>query len=84
MKAGDHVIVETARGIEYGRVVLEPKEVGEDEVVHPLKKFSVWLRRKMTKEKSRTGSGRRMLLRSARKDPRAWSGNETDRCGIYL
>ena len=37
MKAGDHVIVETARGIEYGRVVLEPKEVGEDEVVHPLK-----------------------------------------------
>ena len=37
MKAGDHVIVETARGIEYSRVVLEPKEVGEDEVVHPLK-----------------------------------------------
>lgn len=37
MKAGDHVIVETARGIEYGRVVLEPKEVGEDEVIHPLK-----------------------------------------------
>ena len=37
MRAGDHVIVETARGIEYGRVVLEPKEVGEDEVVHPLK-----------------------------------------------
>ena len=37
MKVGDHAIVETARGIEYGRVVLEPKEVGEDEVVHPLK-----------------------------------------------
>ena len=37
MKAGDHVIVETARGIEYGRVVLEPKAVGEDEVGHPLK-----------------------------------------------
>ena len=37
MKAGDHVIVETARGIEYGRVVQEPKDVGEDEVVHPLK-----------------------------------------------
>ena len=37
MKAGDHVIVETARGIEYGRVVLEPKEVPEDEVIHPLK-----------------------------------------------
>lgn len=37
MKVGDHVIVETARGVEFGRVVLGPKEVGEDEVVHPLK-----------------------------------------------
>ena len=37
MKTGDHVIVETARGIEYGRVVLGPKEVREEEVVHPLK-----------------------------------------------
>lgn len=37
MKIGDHVIVETARGIEFGRVVLGPKEVGEDEVIHPLK-----------------------------------------------
>lgn len=33
----DHVIVETARGIEYGRVVIGPKEVKEEEVVHPLK-----------------------------------------------
>ena len=31
------MIVETARGVEFGRVVLGPKEVGEDEVVHPLK-----------------------------------------------
>ena len=37
MKVGDHVIVETARGVEYGRVVLEPRSVKEDEVVHPLK-----------------------------------------------
>ena len=37
VKAGDHVIVETARGIEYGKVVLQPREVQEDEVVHPLK-----------------------------------------------
>ena len=38
VKVGDHVIVETARGVEYGRVVLEPRAVkGEDEVVHPLK-----------------------------------------------
>ena len=37
IKKGDHVIVETARGIEYGTVVLEPKEVTDDKVVSPLK-----------------------------------------------
>ena len=37
MKTGDHVIVETARGVEFGKVVMDPKEVAEDEVVHPLK-----------------------------------------------
>ena len=34
---GDHVIVETARGVEYGTVVLGPKEVEEEKVVQPLK-----------------------------------------------
>jgi cell fate regulator YaaT (PSP1 superfamily) len=34
----DFVIVETARGIEYGRVVVEEKEVGKNDVVLPLKK----------------------------------------------
>lgn len=37
IKKGDHVIVETARGIEYGTVVLGPKEVTDDRVVSPLK-----------------------------------------------
>lgn len=34
----DSVIVETARGIEYGTVVIGKREVGEDDVVLPLKK----------------------------------------------
>ena len=34
---GEHVIVETARGIEFGRVVSGPKEVKDEEVVQPLK-----------------------------------------------
>lgn len=34
---GDHVIVETARGIEYGTVALGPREMEESQVVHPLK-----------------------------------------------
>ena len=38
IKVGDHVIVETVRGIEYGEVVVGPKEVSEEEIVAPLKK----------------------------------------------
>lgn len=37
IKAGDHVIVETARGIEYGSVVENIKEVDEEKVIMPLK-----------------------------------------------
>lgn len=37
IKLGDNVIVETARGVEFGRVVSGPKEVPDDEVVQPLK-----------------------------------------------
>lgn len=37
VKTGDHVIVETARGVEYGKIVSGPKEVKDNEVVHPLK-----------------------------------------------
>lgn len=38
IKKGDYVIVETARGVEYGEAVIAPKEVNEDEIVQPLKK----------------------------------------------
>lgn len=37
VKRGDHVIVETARGVEYGTVVGSPREVEDDKVVQPLK-----------------------------------------------
>lgn len=37
LEQNDGVIVETSRGIEYGRVVSGPKEVAEEEVVSPLK-----------------------------------------------
>ena len=37
IKRGDHVIVETARGIEFGTVVSDIREVPEDKVVQPLK-----------------------------------------------
>ena len=37
VKVGDHVIVETARGIEYGSVVQGIREVADDKVIMPLK-----------------------------------------------
>lgn len=37
IQAGEHVIVETARGIEFGQVVLAAREVADDKVIQPLK-----------------------------------------------
>lgn len=37
LEKGDHVIVETARGIEYGQVVIPQQEVPEEKIVSPLK-----------------------------------------------
>ncbi len=38
VEQNQHVIVETARGIEYGKVVVGQKQVEEEDVVLPLKK----------------------------------------------
>ena len=38
LEYGDFAIVETVRGVEYGEVVVAPKEVEEKEIVSPLKK----------------------------------------------
>ena len=37
VKQGDKVIVETARGVEFGSVVMGPKEVRDEEITQPLK-----------------------------------------------
>ena len=37
IKKGDHVIVETARGIEFGTAVSDMKDVEDDKVIQPLK-----------------------------------------------
>ncbi|RDU22841.1 PSP1 domain-containing protein [Anaerosacchariphilus polymeriproducens] len=37
IEVGDHVIVETARGVEYGTVVIGPREVEDEKVIQPLK-----------------------------------------------
>ena len=37
VKRGNQVIVETARGIEFGNVVTGPKDVPDDQIMQPLK-----------------------------------------------
>ena len=37
IEKGDQVIVETARGVEFGNVVVGPKEVPDEEIMQPLK-----------------------------------------------
>ena len=37
IKPQDRVIVETARGVEFGKVVTGPKEVEDDKITQPLK-----------------------------------------------
>lgn len=37
IEQGDHVVVETARGVEYGYVVLGVKEIDDEKIVQPLK-----------------------------------------------
>ena len=39
INAGDHVVVETARGMEFGTVTMDITEVSEEDVVAPLKQI---------------------------------------------
>lgn len=54
---GDHVIVETARGVEIGEVVIGEKEVTEDDIVSPLKKV---IRKSTMKDKARDERNREL------------------------
>lgn len=64
IKKGDHVIVETARGIEYGTVVLGPKEVTDDKVVSPLKPLTRPATPEDEKPILRTKRKKKKLIRS--------------------
>ena len=56
IETGDHVIVETARGVEYGYVVLGPREVEDSRIVQPLKEV---IRIATPKDDAREESNRR-------------------------
>jgi len=61
IRKDDYVIVETARGIEFGTVVLDPREVEDDKVVQPLKPVI----RKATEEDIATNAANRVKEREA-------------------
>ena len=61
--AGDGVIVETSRGMEYGDVTCDPKEVDESEIVAPLKPVI----------RIATDEDRRMRKMYAEKEPEAFA-----------
>ena len=63
LRDGDLVIAETARGIELGEVMLEPRDVPDEEIVPPLKKI---VRKATDADIERDKSNRR-------KEPRAYS-----------
>ena len=84
MKPGDHVIVETARGVEYGTVVLGPKEVDDRQVVQPLKDVIRMATQKDDAKEESNRKKRKKHIRSVSRNPCASAGDEADRCGIYL
>ena len=67
IKIGDHVIVETARGIEYGYVVLGNREVDETKVIPPLKPVIRMATMRTVPLRQRTKRKKKKHLRSARK-----------------
>ena len=69
VKPGDHVIVETARGVEYGKVVLAPKDVADDQVVHPLKEVIRVANKEDDEREQYNREREKDALRSVRKDP---------------
>ena len=81
---GDNCIVETSRGVEYGEVVVPPKEVPEDEVVQPLKQVI-----RVATDEDRAccpagQEGERSLCRCTGENCRPRTTHETCRCRVYF
>ena len=86
IRKGQHVIVETARGVEYGTVVVGCKEVDDHKVIQPLKAvIRVANTGGRCRWKQRTRRKRRDAFKIClEKIAKHGSGNEADRCGVYV
>jgi len=71
LKQFDPVIVETVRGIEYGQIALEAREVGEEEIVAPVKpvirKATEKDKKDFEKLKSRESEAKEIFISKAQK-----------------
>ena len=56
IKIQDRVIVETARGVEFGKVVTGPKEVEDDKITQPLKSVIRIAKKRREKQRKRKRS----------------------------
>ena len=79
IETGQHVIVETARGVEYGHVVLGIREVEDKKVIQPLKAVI-----RIATPEDDEPEGKRSLSDLSGKDCKAQAGNETDQSRIYI
>ena len=66
-RRGDHVIVETARGVEYGTVVLPNMEVDNGKITQPLKTLSEKPRLMTMNVRRETVRRKRTHIRSVRR-----------------
>ena len=78
VKVGDHVIVETARGIEYGSVVQGIREVADDKVIMPLKSVIRIATEEDDKKQLKIMRKKKKAFKNLqRKNCKTWFGNET-------
>ena len=75
------MIVETARGVEFGRVVSGVKEVAEEDVIQPLKSVIRIATEQDQKVVNKTNRKKRRTLRllPCKINCQAWTGNEINR-----
>lgn len=75
---GDQVVVETQHSIEMGNVVIDKKEVLEEDLIHPLKEINSIATEKISKRKSKIKSMQLRLTILRQKNNSSSVGNETD------
>ena len=85
VKMGDNVIVETARGLEFGKIVMDVTEVKDSEIVSPLKNI-IRIATEKDQKRHRDNLAEEGPCHEALsgKDRCTSPGDETDRCGIYV